>query len=72
VSGGDARLPDFLNSAGRQPWRHSFPGLRLDTRHDESEPKPAFGADKVPHSDWIMMGRDYPLRVSLGTSDLGE
>ena len=43
-----------------------------DTRHDDNEPNTAFGADKVTDLDWIMLGREDPLRVSLGASDLRE
>jgi len=48
-------LPDLLNSASA---RAVVMRSANYTRHDEGEPKPAFGAGKVIlHFDWIIPGR---------------
>src|SRR5882672_5799887 len=46
-------------------------GMRcLLRRHHERVLDPAFGADEMVHFPWIIVGRYYPLSVSLGTSHL--
>ena len=56
-----AHLSDFLNFESARAV--AFRALHA---HDEREPKPALGVDKLSHSDWIMVGGYYPLPVSLG------
>src|SRR5882724_9732861 len=62
-----AHLSDFLNFESARAV--AFRALHA---HDEREPKPALGADKVSHSDWIMVGGYYPLPVPFGATDLCE
>ena len=54
-----AHLSDFLNFESARAV--AFRALHA---HDEREPKPALGVDKLSHSDWIMVGGYYPLPVS--------
>ena len=62
-----AHLSDFLNFESARAV--AFRALHA---HDEREPKPALGVDKLSHSDWIMVGGYYPLPVSLGAKNLSE